>query len=412
MKVLGIIAEYNPFHNGHYYQVQKAKEETGADYVIVIMSGNFTQRGEAAIVDKYARTKMALACKIDLVIELPACFATGSAEFFAISAVSHLTQMGMVDILCFGSECGDLDLLTSVANILSDEPTLYQTYLKYYLKQGHSFPAARSKAVSDYFSSTRKDVAEAVKEVLSKPNNILGIEYLKALRKLNSPILPLTIRRISSGYHDTSLSADICSATALRKHIHAEDDPAMLSRHIPAAAFESFYNAADAWLSNHDFSLQLSYKLLTENNFSQYMDVNSDLASRISNMQDSFVSFDEFAAAIKCKSYTRTRLNRCLLHILLNITKELNNDFSKHHYCAYLRILGFRKSSTPLLKNIKSNCELPMLLKMADAKQLLSRQQFALLESDIYAANVYRHASQIKFRKVYPNEFTQGIILY
>jgi len=411
MKVLGIIAEYNPFHNGHFYQLKKAKEETGADYIVAIMSGNFTQRGEAAMIDKYNRTKMALECGIDLVIELPVCFSTGSAEFFAISAISHLTRMGIVDVLCFGSEAGNLNLLTSIANVLNNEPILYQTILKNYLKQGLSFPAARSRALSEYFSPVHQDIAGEIEKVLLEPNNILGIEYLKAIKKLNSSLLPLTIKRISSGYHDMSLTSNISSATAIRNHIRAKKNVLDLNRHIPEAAFQSFYHAIDAPLYNYDFSMQLNYKLLSEINFKQYMDVNEDLECRIIHMLDSYMNFDGFASAIKCKQYTQTRLNRCLFHILLNITKELNTDFNDYGYSAYLRILGFRKASAPLLKSIKSNSELPMLLKMADARNQLTMHQSTLLQSDIYAADVYRHARQIKFGRTYPNEFTQGLIL-
>jgi len=411
MKVLGIIAEYNPFHNGHFYQLKKAKEETGADYIVAIMSGDFTQRGEAAILDKYSRTKMALACGIDLVIELPVCFAAGSAEFFARSAISHLTRMGIVDTLCFGSECGNLNLLMSIANILSDEPALYQTFLKNHLKQGLSFPTARSKALSDYFALIHQDCTEDMTAALSQPNNILAIEYLKAIKKLNSPLQPLTIKRISSGYHDTALTSDISSATALRSHIRSKNNVSELSRHIPKAAFQSFHPAINMPIYNQDFSLQLNYQLLSEINYQQFMDINGDLASRIFNMLDTYTSFDEFAAAIKCKQYTQTRINRCLCHILLHITKELNADFINQGYSSYLRVLGFQKASIPLLKNIKHNSELPMLLKMADTKHLLTTPQFTLLQSDLYAANIYRHAKQIKFGKIFPNEFTQGVIL-
>ena len=197
MKITGLITEYNPFHNGHLYHIKKAKEITGADAVIVIMSGNFVQRGAPAIMPKRLRTEIALNAGVSLVIELPVCYATGSAEYFASGAISILDSLGCIDSICFGSECGDYKKLEHIAKILADEPEAYRLSLKNQLKTGLSFPKARQNGLKEY----SKD--DSLDEILEHPNNILGIEYVKALYLQKSPIKAYTIKRIVSDYHDT-----------------------------------------------------------------------------------------------------------------------------------------------------------------------------------------------------------------
>ena len=211
MKTVGLITEYNPFHNGHLYHIEKAKELTGADRVIVIMSGDYVQRGTPAVLSKHSRAHMALLNGASVVLELPVCYSCASAEFFAKGAVSVLDGLGCIDALCFGSECGNLEHLTSIAHLLSAEPETYRHHLQSSLKNGMSFPAARchalEKMTGDAYAS----------QILSDPNNILGIEYLKALKELNSPIVPFTLKREFSGYHDTELHDCSSSASAIRK---------------------------------------------------------------------------------------------------------------------------------------------------------------------------------------------------
>ena len=213
MKITGIIAEYNPFHNGHAYQIAKIKEETDNDYVIVAMSGDFVQRGEPTITDKYERARMALSCGADLVLELPALFACASAEYFARAGVALFTRMGCVDYLCFGAENADLSQLNKIAGILVDEPRSYQDALNIYLKEGKNFPAARILALKSYLSAESSDAAlqtEQLTSLLSTPNNILGIEYLKALKTCGSQITPYPILREGAGYHDTDILLKKC----------------------------------------------------------------------------------------------------------------------------------------------------------------------------------------------------------
>ena len=227
MRVVGLIAEYNPYHNDHKYHIEKAKELATADYAIVVMRGNFVQRGTPAIMPKHLRAEAALKCGADLGIELPVYYATGTAEQFAYGAVSLLDKLGCVDAICFGSECGDIEPLKSLAKILCDEPAEYKENLQFNLRSGMSFPLARQKAIQAVCDSSH------LTELLEQPNNILGIEYLKALYRLGSNIEPLTIRREASHYHDTELQEQFSSASALRGTI-SDGNFAQLYGQIPS----------------------------------------------------------------------------------------------------------------------------------------------------------------------------------
>ncbi|MBR4277086.1 MAG: nucleotidyltransferase family protein, partial [Lachnospiraceae bacterium] len=209
MIVNGIIAEYNPFHNGHIAHLEKTKEQTNADYTIVAMSGNFVQRGAPAVVDKYVRTKMALEGGADLVLEIPTCYSTSSAEYFASAGVALLDKIGVVDYLSFGSESGDIEILNHIASILLEEPPEFSEYMQRYLREGYTYPLARNNALIQYenslFDATR---------VLESPNNILAIEYIKAILRRESTITPFTIKRQGSNYHDRYMADNATSASA------------------------------------------------------------------------------------------------------------------------------------------------------------------------------------------------------
>ena len=219
MKIVGIIAEYNPFHKGHEFHIEKAKKITGADAAIIIMSGDYVQRGIPSIMPKHLRTQMALACGADVVLELPVCYATGSAEYFATGAVSLLEALGCVDYLCFGSECGEIKILQQIADVLCKEPAHYKVLLQKHFKNGNTFPAARKLAFIEYLNQHKSlsCIPEQISKILDSPNNILGIEYLKALSCLNSSIEPVTITREGAGYHDQTLGDLFSSASALRQ---------------------------------------------------------------------------------------------------------------------------------------------------------------------------------------------------
>jgi len=408
MKIVGLITEYNPFHNGHLHHINLAKSITDADYVVVVMSGNFVQRGAPAIINKYSRTSMALSCGADLVIELPCQFATSSAESFASGAVSILNQMGCIDYLCFGSEYGDISILRNIAEVLANEPDKFKEHLKLYLKDGLAFPVARRKALLDYnFDKGISNVE--LEHILSEPNNILAIEYMKALIKQKSTIEPVTIKRIVSGYHDTSIKENICYASAIRNAL-GNSGLDNLKKQIPEPVFDILskeYNKTFPIYSN-DFSSLLRYRLLLRNNkpLTSYLDVSSALSNTITNNITNYKNFEDFANLLKSKQYTLTRITRSLIHILLNIEDEALQESA-----LYIRILGFKKSSSEVLKIMNQSTSIPIISKLADSKNLLSKAALNMLEQDIFASDIYNTIVTDKFDCTIANEFRQNIII-
>ena len=290
MTITAVIAEYNPFHNGHAYQLAKARELTGADYLVVIMSGDFVQRGAPAILDQHDRAELALLGGADLILQLPCHFALGSAQHFARGAVSLLTALGCVDFLCFGSEYGDTAPFLELADVLLHEPEEYRELLSGLLRNGLSFPTARAQALSAYFSDSASFSSLSKEELdtfLKEPNNILGIEYVQALLLSQSRIRPVTIRREGSGYHEGALFTHaLPSATAMRNLLfsnpHKDLELSALASCMPEAVFHAFQNAvaSHGLLTADDFSLLLAARLLTETkeSLSSYLDLSRPLA--------------------------------------------------------------------------------------------------------------------------------------
>lgn len=396
MKTVGIIAEYNPFHNGHAYHITKAKELTGADYCIVVMSGNFVQRGAPAIADKYLRAQAALLNGADLVLELPVFYALGSAEYFASGAVALLDKLGVVDTLCFGSECGDLSVLSEFARKLSGEDVRFQQIISRHLKRGLTYPNARNIALETCAPHLNTHL-----HVLTTPNNILGIEYCKALYRRDSRIQPYTVRRAGASYHDASLSSSFCSALALREAISGSDHLTDIRQLMPATAYEllaSEYGRSFPVVSD-DFSLPLHYRLLSEQSagFTGYADIDANLSDRILKKLPSYQSFTGFCEQVKSKNKTYTHIARSLMHILLGMRQDDFIRYQSEDYIYYARMLGFRKNAEPLLCAVKSHGSIPLLSKLADADALLPANGQQMLAKDIYAAHVYQSIVRHKF---------------
>lgn len=398
MKVAGLVAEYNPFHKGHFYHVEKTKELTGADAVIAVMSGNFVQRGAPAVMPKRLRTACALRSGVSAVFELPVYYATASAEYFALGAVSLLERLGCVDVLCFGSECGDIRILDEVADILEIEPEAYKTSLRQGLKDGLSFPAARQRALKCY------------ETILSAPNNILGIEYLKALKRLNSSIKAYTVRREGAGYHDTAIGETFCSASAIRANIG--HFPQILPQ-IPENCHDLLLESKDRSfpIQSNDFSLLLKAKLLkeTKDSLTAYADVSRELAARIVNCRNHFLNLEQFISLLKTKELTYSRISRALFHILLGITKQNMENCLASGYVCYARLLGFREEDTPFLKLIKDRAQIPVLTKLSKGA-ILEEPGKAMLEADLYAADLYESVATDRFHTAFTNEKQQQII--
>ena len=435
MKTAGIIAEYNPFHKGHQYQIQYTKEKLGADYVIIAMSGDYVQRGTPALLSKHARTEMALRCGADLVIEMPVSVCTASAEAFAMGGVSLLDSLGVVDMLCFGSEAGEISALKELAEILVAEPEEYKVLLKSFLSQGLSFPAARSQALTEYFKNPRNfcgddfdgvltPLLNEVTQILNTPNNILGIEYCKALLRLNSKIRPVTIRREGMGYHETTLSHEsetgsspdhqtcsdfFASATAIRNlATQNTSDLNALKSQIPDAAFPVFREliSSGEFLSESAFDSILSYCIMKENvqSLSSYMDVSEDLARRIINQQNLLQTFSQSVSALKTRELTQTRIQRALLHIILDIhTAPTQIPFA--------RILGFRRESSELLSQIKQHSRIPLITKLSDVQKLQNAEAERILSENVFSSNLYEKLLCLKTGRKFYHESQKQIII-
>ncbi len=410
MQVNGIIAEYNPFHNGHKYQLATAQKQTNADYTIIAMSGNFMQRGAPALIDKYKRAKMALLNGADLVLELPSFYASSSAEYFATGAVTLLDKLGVVTNLCFGSECGKTDILKYIATLLLEEPKGFTELLRNYLRQGMSYPTARTTALLEYEPSLI-----SYRDVFSSPNNILGIEYIKAILKRESKMKPFTTLRIGSDYHDIRLGVNQSSAKAIRQAIYAGQDVAYLKNNIPENAYQVMEDAlaqSHPVFSNH-FSSVLHYKLLQEQEqgYEKYLDVTPELSDRIRNSLYDFTDYDSFCNLLKRKDMTYTRISRCLLHILLDMDKETMQKYQEMDYTPYARVLGFRKDSTPLLTAIKEISSIPLITKLADAENILDETAFSMLRKELQINQIYQSTAAIQNSATMVNEFSTPIVI-
>ena len=306
MMIAAVIAEYNPFHNGHAYQLKEIRRQTGADLILVMMSGDFVQRGAPSCVDKYARCRMALAAGADMVCELPVYGAIGSAEIFAESAVSLLNRLGCIDYLCFGAETIAPSLFDAIIPILSNEPDEYKAFLQAGLKTGMNFPAARSRALCSILGD-----AQCI-DILNQPNNILAIEYMKALYKSGSTIRPFPIRRSGAGYHSTDTDVGFCSATAIRRQLSKNlfsPETVIRALDIPATskAILQDYLADYPVLTRNDFSDILAAHLLdTRTSLTDYTDITPDLANRIDSFRYQFLSVEQFMTLLSARNLTAT----------------------------------------------------------------------------------------------------------
>ncbi len=412
MKTAAVIAEYNPFHKGHQYHIEKTRRETGADYILAVMSGDFVQRGAPALTNKFNRTKMALSCGVDAVIELPALYALSSAEFFAGGAVALLDALHMVDVLSFGSECGEISLFEECASLLARHNEEVLDCTRKLLKKGYSYPAARQMALSH-------DQNGRFVPLFSSPNNILGLEYCKALYVLNSAIRPFTFPRKDRGYHDTSLGEDAsCLASASAIRLALSHDPGAVINHVPGAVYEILkeQQLLTKPVTEDSFSQLLYYKLLMEkeHGFAGYLDCTPDLSDKICKNIPRFTSFSGFALLLKSKELTYTRISRVLMHILLDIKKQkaFLPDFTRRKLpVPYARLLGFRKESSGLIKAIRKNSAIPLITRPAQAHRLLAGKDYEMLMQDIRCGCVYE--SLMPRTKGAPplNEFQRPLVI-
>ncbi len=387
-KVLGIIAEYNPFHNGHLYHLEQSKKETGATYTVAIMSGNFTQRGNTSIIDKWSKAESALHCGIDLVLELPVLYSISSAENFADGAIKILDSLKVVDYLSFGAETADVSTLNEIAKVLYTEPRKYKTFLSHELKKGLSFPKARENALMMYLNDIRRFT-----NVISSPNNILGIEYLKALLKYKSNIKPIAIHRTANGYNDLSYSDNIASSTAIR-NIMKNNGFDILRNLLPEPSYSILIKNLKQGHIVPDlsaFEKEIIYNLrkMDISEIAELPDVSEGLEFALKNTANSCNTLNEFINIIKSKRYTNTRIQRILLYALLGITKK-DMDLSKKT-SPYIRVLATNKRGKFLISEIlKANPKLEIITSVKRYLDSNPNKNYQLmLNQDIWATNVY-----------------------
>ena len=387
-RVLGIIAEYNPFHNGHLYHIAKSKKETGAEYVIAVISGNFVQRGNTSIINKWKKARMALLNGVDLVIELPTVYSISSAENFAEGAIKTFNSLGIVDTISFGMETNDISTLNNIANVLFNEPKEYITILSHELKKGNSFPKARENALMMYLNDIKRYA-----NVLSGSNNILGIEYLKAMRKTKSTITPIGIKREKVLYNDKYIVDEFASATAIRKMLMTKqlnDISKVMPRNsylLLGEELKQGHYVVD--ISRFEKEIIYTLRKMSVEDIAKLPDVSEGLENSMKNAADSCNTLEELINIVKTKRFTQTRIQRILLYALLGIDKKQMETSKK--ITPYVRILGFNNKGKELISEMmKLNPKLNIVTSVKKYIDTVANKNLKeMLEKDILATNVY-----------------------
>lgn len=380
MKATGIVVEYNPFHNGHLHHLQQTRIKTNSDIVIAVMSGDFLQRGEPALVDKWTRAKMAITAGVDLVIELPYAFATAQASDFAKGAIFLLDAL-KCQSFCFGSEEGSLEAFQQTYNLLSAKNDEYNTAIANYIKKGISYPKALNEAYNDISKASNVPLVD-----LSKPNNILGYHYIQAANHLNSNIQPATIQRVVANYHDDASNTEtIASATGIRKLLFESQKLSEVNKYMPSTSLKELRE----WEStNYSFgSWEQFYPILrllilrsSKEKLSQIAEITEGMENAIWKAAMTHTRFESFMQQIKSKRFTWTRIQRMLTHIYTDFTWTQLRDI---RYPTYIRPLAMNKSGQAYLQNIKKDLQLPLISRVAANKN--DKQ----LQLDIKAADLY-----------------------
>ncbi len=414
MKNIAIIAEYNPFHNGHMYHLNKAKELTGADYSIALMSGSFLQRGTTAMWDKYTRASMATSSGVDLVLELPFVYATGSAKDFATGAVCILDKLNTIQYLCFGAETDDITLLSDVAEVINTEPPIYQKVLTDAISKGISYPQARAKGIIASLGCDNPDIAD----IINQPNNILAIEYIAALKRIDSSIEPIIIKRKSSMYHDETLYGSISSATAIRAGISTDSfHMDTIKNDIPAAVYQILKDKyLTSWpITSKLLTPYLQSCLLNPIKFSEICDISEDFANKLLKLTP-LTSYEDAIDTLSSKDLTGTRINRNLIHLILNYKNLHRRLFIDNGYGLYASILSLKKASSQLIKTINQDSSIPIITKKADfEKYLLNYPDInidiakIMWEYDMKATNLYNCLVYNSYRTKLPNDYNTQI---
>lgn len=382
MESVGIIAEYNPFHNGHLYHLTKIKKKYPNAVIVLVMSGNFTQRGDVSIIDKWKKTQIALKAGIDLVIELPFPFSTQSADYFSYGSITLLEKL-KVDKVIFGSESDNIKDLEIIANTQINNPD-FDKLVKIYSKFGKNYPTALSLAVKDL---TNQEV--------TAPNDLLGISYVKAIKQNKYKIIPETIKRTNS-YHEEELNESISSATAIRKALNNNED---IKQQVPEFTLEYL---TDLHTIEEYFPL-LKYKIITEKDLSIYNTVDEGIDQKLKKEIINATSYQDLINRIKSKRYTYNKLSRMLIHILCNFTKEKKEQFKE---ISYIRLLGFSDKGRKYLNTIKKDLDIPLISKINRNKDPML--EFEIETTKIYSLNLNCEKQIDLINKEYENLMNKG----
>lgn len=399
MKTAAIICEYNPFHNGHEYHIMETRKKTGADRVIALMSGNYVQRGTPAVMDKKIRARAALLCGADLVIELPLFAAVGSAPDFAMGAVALLDKLGVIDYLSFGSECQEINKLKAIASFLIKYEDEIERGAKELMSLGHSYPKAKELYLANHLDDP------SLIKILKQPNNILGIEYLKALSRIESSITPVCVKRIANSHHSTDLTPSISSATSIRALLEQDQIDPLFSR-VPDSLHELYKNhyQNDFPICADDFSLLLHSSIYSCNELTEIGGISKDFRDRLIKKLRPDLSFEQLIAACKSKNITWSKTSRNLLHIMLGITDSKLLFAREYNMAPYYQILGFKRSSSSLISSLRENARIPMVRHLRPLNDLLDPKQEILLSTEQYANHLYQSVIGQKFHTILKDE--------
>lgn len=406
MTIAAVICEYNPFHNGHAYQLNEIKKRLNADYIVCLMSGNFVQRGEPAIINKEIRTRIALNNGADCVLLLPVSVATGSADVFAEGAVSILNRLGCIDYLVFGSECGNIELLKECADTLLHHGTADAFEIQKLLKEGNTFAKARSILFPQY------------EEILNKPNNILAVEYIQSLLRSSSKIVPVTISRSGADYNEESLLSEkeYPSATAIRKAINAAGTtfPPSIGKYLPANSLELLERECGKSfpIFLNDFSDEIYYRLLSEDaNALEFMDVSPSLNNKLTNNLDKYKDFESYICENNSKEVTYARISRALIHILLNIQGSAAEAKTNVNALSHIKLMGFKKQSEKLLTYINEHSAIKLAGKVPDIYEEANGVTKEMFDEELFASTLYDHKAFVKFNSTFTPEYSKPFIV-
>ncbi|MCR4806171.1 MAG: nucleotidyltransferase family protein [Lachnospiraceae bacterium] len=424
MKVTAVISEYNPLHSGHARHLELARKETGADYIIAVMSGNYVQRGCPAIISKYTRAHTALLSGADLVIELPLCYSTGSIEFFSMGAVSLIRGTGIASCISFGSECGDIDLLKRAALLTAASGPEEDIKIRELLSSGMNYSSAVNSVC---------DLPDEISELLKSPNNLLAVSYIKAAWALGLECDFHTVRRIGASYHDDSEGA--LSSTAIRRSILAGGDngdgsfchllgnkkvtkrtvPIVTSERMPAHAADLLNEYFENYppLCEDDLSLLLFYRLLglRREDLTAYLDVSDSLAAKIVKEYRHASSFSDLTGRLKTKDLNYARISRALLHILLDIRKDHMDEYRSDGYNYYIKPLAFKKTAGELMHSLKDRASIPIISKNADAPLSLQDRALLMFEEGIKADDLYEKTACTMCGRSFKSEYERSVII-